>query len=128
MPTAKWANDDVMDAALAKVATATTLRVCSGASNPADRAAAVTATLASVALTPGLGNGDFTAADGDVSGRKVTVAQQSDISISASGDATCVCLDDGTDLLYVTTSVTQTLTAGGTVTVPAWDIEFADAA
>lgn len=126
MATAKWSNDDVMNAALAEIATATTMRVCSGASNPVDLAAATTATLASVSLTAGLGNGDYTAADGDVSGRKVTVAQQTDIAITASGDATCIVLDDGTNLQYITTCTTQALTSGGTVTVPAFDIEFAD--
>jgi hypothetical protein len=30
-------------------------------------------------------------------------------------------------LLYVTTCTSQSLTSGGTVTVPAWDIEIADA-
>jgi hypothetical protein len=37
-----------------------------------------------------------------------------------------VCLDDGTTLLQVTTCTSQALTAGGTVDVPAYDIEFAD--
>jgi hypothetical protein len=81
--------------------------------------------LAATALTPGSGNGDFLKANGDINGRKLTVSQQTDISISTSGDATHVSLDDGTDY-YVTTCTLQTLTAGGTVTVPSWDIEFAD--
>lgn len=121
MATSKWANDSVMDAALDKVATATMLRVCSGSSNPADRAAAVSATLASVAVD----SGDFAKSDG-TSGRKVTVAAQSGISITASGDATCITLDDGTNLLYVTTATTQALTSGGTVSTPAWTVQFAD--
>jgi len=122
MATTKWANDDVMDAALDEIATSVMLRVCSGSSSPADRAAAIAATLASVTID----SGDFSKADGDASGRKVTVAQQSDISITASGDATCVTLDDGTVLQYVTTCTTQSLTSGGTVTTPAWDVEFGD--
>jgi hypothetical protein len=122
MATTKWANDDVMDAALDEIATSVMLRVCSGSSSPADRAAAIAATLASVTID----SGDFSKADGDSSGRKVTVAQQSDISITASGDATCVTLDDGTLLQYVTTCTTQSLTSGGTVTAPAWDVEFGD--
>jgi hypothetical protein len=122
MATSKWANDDVMDAALNEVATSVMLRVCSGTSNPVDRAAAITATLASEVLT----GGDFTNADGDVSGRKVTVAQQADVSITATGDATCVVLDDGTVMQYVTTCTQQSLTSSGTVTIPSFDIEFAD--
>ena len=124
MATTKWANDAVMDAALDEVATSVMLRVCSGSSSPADRAAAISATLASVAVD----SGDFAKANGDTSGRKITVAQQADISITATGDATCVCLDDGTVLQYVTTCTTQSLTSGGTVTVQAWDIEIADPA
>lgn len=122
MATTKWANDSVMDAALDKIATATALRVCSGTSSPTTRAAAVSATLATTALT----SGDFTKADGATNGRKVTVAQKSTLTIDTSGDATCVCLDDGTNLLFVTTCTTQTLTAGGTVTVPTWSDTISD--
>lgn len=121
---AKWANDEVMNAALAEVAEATTLLVTS--SQPADRTAALAAALADIAVTPGDGNGDFTIADGDTSGRKVTVAQQNDFPVDTSGTATHVCLIDGTRLLYVTTCTSQALTAGNTVTVPAWDVEIAD--
>jgi hypothetical protein len=122
MATSRWANDACMDAMLSKVATSVMLRVCSGASNPADRAGAISATLASVTID----SGDFTLANGSLSGRKVTVAQQANISISVSGDATCVTLDDGTTLLYVTPATTQTLTSGGYVTSPAFSIEVGD--
>jgi hypothetical protein len=123
MATSRWSNDGNMDAMLDKIATSTKLRVCSGSSNPADRAAAIAATLASVDLD----SGDFTKADGDASGRKVTISQQTNMSITTSGDATCVTLDDGTDLRYVTPATTQTLTSGGTVTSPAWKVEVGDA-
>lgn len=117
---AKWSNDSVLDALLDKIATATQLIVTS--SQPADRAAALAAALASVTVD----SGDFAKANGDVSGRKLTVAQQATLSVSATGSATHVCLVDGTTLLYVTTVTPQTLTSGNTVTVPAWDIEIAD--
>ena len=121
---AKFMEDSVPDAMLAKIATSITLTVCSA--QPANFAGIAAVALASVTLTAGLGNGDFTAANGDASGRKVTVTQQTDISITGNGDATHVVLDDGTTLLYGTTCTLQTLTAGGTVTVPAWDAEIAD--
>lgn len=121
---AKWANDSVMDAALDLVATATRMVVTSA--QPANFAGIAVVALADVTLTAGDGNGDYTIANGDSSGRKLTVAQQASITIDSSGDATHVCLDDGTTLLYVTTCTTQTLTSGGTVTVPAFDIEIAD--
>lgn len=120
----KAAPDATLDALLAKIATATRLSVCSD--EPANFAGIAAVLLASVALTAGDGNGDFTFAAGDTNGRKVTIAQQVDMAISASGDGDHVVLDDGTDLIYVTTATLQTLTSGGTVTVPAWDVEVAD--
>lgn len=122
---AKACSDAYMDAMLALIDDADTLTVCSA--QPANVAGIAAVALASVALTPGAGNGDFTLGNGDVSGRKLTVAQQSDIPITASGDATHVVLDDGTNI-YVTTCTSQSLTSGGTVTVPAFDIEVADPA
>jgi len=121
---AKWANDSVMDAALAVPATGNTLLVTS--SQPADRTAALAAALADVTMTTGAGNGDYTLANGDTSGRKLTVEQQTNIPVDTTGTATHVCIIDGTNLLYVTTCTSQVLTAGNTVTVPAWDIEIAD--
>ena len=121
---AKAAPNTTIDALLAEVATATRLVVTSG--EPANFAGIAAVALADVVLTAGAGNGDYTIADGDASGRKVTVTQQADVPIDASGTATHVSLDDGTDLVYVTTCTSQALTSGGTVTVPAWKIEVAD--
>lgn len=121
---AKWANDDVMDGALAVIAQGNTMHVCS--SQPADRAAAIAASLADVALTAGDGNGDFTIANGDTNGRKVTVAQQTDIPVDTTGTATHVAIIDASRLLLVTTCTSQELTSGNTVTVPAFDDEIAD--
>jgi hypothetical protein len=119
---AKFAADSVLDALLDKVATSTTLTVCSA--QPTTRTEAVTTyKLADVVID----SGDFTKANGDTSGRKVTIGAQSDIDVDASGTASHVALCDGTDLLYVTTlTTTQVLTSGNTVTVPAWDIEVSD--
>lgn len=121
---AKWTDDSVLDAALDKVATATRLVVTSG--QPANFAGIAAVALADVTMTAGAGNGDYTKANGDTSGRKLTVAAQSGVPIDASGTATHVCLDDGTTLLQVTTCTSQALTAGGTVDVPAYDVEFND--
>ena len=118
---AKYQIDAMLDAALAYISTnATELYVCSA--EPTDRANAI-----SVGLT-GAATPSFTGpANGDVSGRKLTVDSEVDIAITASGDATHIALCSGTTLLYVTTCTTQSLTSGGTVTTPAWDIEIADA-
>jgi hypothetical protein len=124
---AKWANDNVMDAALAYVDDATLLTVCSA--QPTTYAeASSTYKLADVVMTAGAGGGDYTLANGDSSGRKLTVAQQANMDIDSSGNATHIALSisGSSTLVYVTTCTTQALTAGGTVTVPAWDIEIAD--
>jgi hypothetical protein len=121
----KVAPDAVMDAALDYIDQADVLRVCSTLDSSPTHAEIVTATLASVAITP---DTDFTKADGDTSGRKVTVAAKSGVSVTASGDANHIALTttSGSVVRYVTTCTTQTLTSGNTVNIPAWDIEIAD--
>lgn len=123
---AKATPDDVLDATLNEIALADTQYVCSD--QPANFAAIAAVALADVTLTPGDGNGDFTVGDGDTSGRKVAVSPQSAVPIDASGDADhlVLALAGSSRLLYVTTCTPQTLTAGGTVNVPTWDVEIAD--
>lgn len=121
---AKFVADAVLDAPLNKIATATRLVVCSG--QPANFAGIAAVALADVTMTAGAGNGDYTIADGDVSGRKLTVLAQTGVPVDSSGTATHIALDDGTTLLHVTTCTSQVLTAGNTVNTPAYDAEFAD--
>jgi hypothetical protein len=66
------------------------------------------------------------AGDGGGSSRKTTVDQEATITVDVSGDAQHIALSkSGTStLLYVTTCTLQALTAGNTVTIPAWDIEI----
>lgn len=118
---AKWANDSVLDALLDAVAAGTILTVCSA--QPTTRTEAVTTyKLADVVID----SGDFSKANGDVSGRKVTVAAQDDVPVDSTGTATHIAICDGSNLLYVTTCTSQGLTSGNTVTIPAWDVEVAD--
>lgn len=125
---AKFAPDATLEGLLAQAALADEMYVCSA--QPANYAGIAAVTLAGpITLTPGNGNGDFTYADGDTNGRKVTVAAQNGASVTASGTATHIVLATGgaTDLLrYITTCTSQALTSGNTVNVPAWDIEVAD--
>jgi len=120
---AKSVHDDVLDGALNIIRnTANKLTVCRA--QPTTYAEAnATYKQAEVAVD----SGDFTIAD-DASGRKVTVAQQADISITDSNNATHVALVDSgnSKLLYVTTCTEQALTSGNTVTVPAWKINIQD--
>lgn len=120
---AKKIEDFFLDDFLDALATCTALHVTSA--EPANHAGIAAVDLADVTLTAGDGNGDYTIADGDVSGRKLTVAQQADIPIDATGTATHIVLTDGTNI-WVTTCTSQALTSGGTVTVPAFDAEIAD--
>jgi hypothetical protein len=121
---AKTVHDDVLDGAFDVLDQANLMIACSA--QPTSRTEAVTTyALADVAMTV---NTDYTKANGDISGRKVTVAAKSTVLIDTSGTATHVALVDGTRLLYVTTCTSQALTANGsnTVNFPAWDIEIAD--
>jgi hypothetical protein len=82
--------------------------------------------IAAVELASQAISGSYTKANGDVSGRKTTCPQQSDVLISADGDATSIVISKSSVLLCSTTCTTQTLTSGGTVTIPAWDAEIGD--
>lgn len=119
---AKYVEDAVLDAALDKIATGTILTVCSA--QPTTRAEAVTTyKLADVVID----SGDFTKANGDTSGRKVTVSSQADVPIDSDGTATHIAICDASNVLLVTTCNSQGLTSGGTVTTPAFKYEIADA-
>lgn len=119
---AKYLNPtQVLDGLLDKIAAGTVMTVCS--QEPTTRTEAVTTyMLASETLT----SGDFTKADGDVSGRKVTVAEQANITISNSGTATHVAICDGSNLLAVTTCTSIALVATNEVTIPAWKTEVSE--
>ena len=85
------------------------------------------ASLAAITLATQVVSGSYIKADGDSSGRKTTVPAQSGVSITATDTATHVALANGTDTLTaVTTATSQPLTSGGTVDIPAWDMEIAD--
>jgi len=122
---AKFANDAVLDTLLAKVATGTVLTLCS--QQPTTRTEAVTTyKLADVTMTAGDGNGDYVIANGDTSGRKLTVQAQPSVPVDTTGTATHVAICDGSTLLFVTTCTSQLISVGNTVTIAAWDIEVAD--
>lgn len=75
-----------------------------------------------------MASGDFTAANGDTSGRKLTVAAKTGVTVDTTGTVTHVALLDvtGTALDYVTTTASQAVGAGGTVDFGSWKIEIAD--
>jgi hypothetical protein len=126
MATTKVSPDGTIDAMLDYIALCDEMYVCSGASSPSTRAAAIAAALTTTAMA----GGDFTKADDAVSpyGRKVTTGAKNAQSIAVGGDATCValCKLGDTSLRYVTTCTTQTLTLGGTLDIPAFKIQVGD--
>jgi hypothetical protein len=120
---AKQAPDATIDVMFDYVDQCNIMHVCSA--EPANYAGIAAVSLADVALTP---DTDFTKANGDTSGRKVTIAAKSGVTVDASGTATHIAIARTTDstLRYVTTCTSQALTAGNTVNIPAWKIEVAD--
>lgn len=124
---AKAAPDAMIDASLDYAGAATKLVVCSAQPTTYTEANATYA-LADVVID----SGDFTKANGDTSGRKITIGAQNGVLIDTSGTATHIALisTGDTTLRYVTTCTSQALTANGsnTVNVPAWKIEIQDPA
>lgn len=121
---AKFAHDDVMDAALNVLKNNATRMVACSAQPTTYTEGNATYALADVTMA----SGDFTLADGDSSGRKVTVGAKAGVTVDASGTVTHVCLLDVTNskLLYVTTTTSQGVSSGGTVDIGTWKVEIGD--
>lgn len=111
----------VIDPALDGIAQSNVMHVCSA--QPANYAAIAGLSLGSVSMTPVT---DYTKANGDVSGRKITTAAKAGVAIGTSGTATHLVLARTTDstLRFVTTCEDQPVNSGGTVDVPAWSDEI----
>lgn len=120
-------HNDVYDAALDKIATATAVHVCT--SEPANHAGIAAVTVGNYTLTAGDGNGDWTVADGDTSGRKVTCGAQSGNNGTATGAANYLAYTDGTTLLVTIAGDGDTVNSGSPFTIAAVDVlEIADPA
>lgn len=117
-------NDTALDALLGVIDNANALYIIKGTA-PADRAAVVGSNaLADVTLS----GGDFTLANHATSGRQVTVAAKSGVTVDASGTPSYYCLIDGTNLLAYTevNPSSPDLTSGSTVDIPAVIFSVAD--
>ena len=117
---AKTLHNNVFDAALDKVATCTKMTFCSAL--PANKAGIAALKLAEVTLD----SGDYTIADGTVSGRKVTIAAQTGIVPDANGTVTYVVFDDGVTLLAATTVTSQVVATTQIWDSPAIVLELTD--
>jgi len=115
-----YINDNALDAALGYIDNATILHITSAEASSYANVAAVT-----------LGNKtsiSFTGpADGDASGRKITVDEITGGTVTGTDDATHWALVDGS-ILYATgaLSSSQAVTSGNTFTLDAFDIEIPD--
>lgn len=119
---AKKADNAFYDAALGWLRD-NTVRMAACSAEPANYAGIAAVKLAEATLA----SGDFTIANGDTSGRKVTVAAKSGVTIDTSGTANHIVLHNNSAILgYVTTCSNLVLTAGAgnTVNFPAWRIEI----
>ena len=113
-------SDTWLDAiADAIIAGADRITVCAGA--PANIAGITTNKLAQTTLA----GGDFTKANGDVSGRKVVTALKADVDITTSGSADHIAIDDGTNMAVFTVTA-KTLTSGDKVNIPALTMTVPD--
>jgi hypothetical protein len=117
----KKIHDNVLDGALDVIrTTSTNIYVCS--QEPSTISDARSYSLASGSLA----SDDFVIANGTTSGRKITMATQSDLTIATTATADHIALGDGTNVLLVTTCTAQALTSGNTVTVGSFKDEIAD--
>ena len=118
---AKNVPDGIIDLMLDQ-AEGTNIHICSA--QPANYAG-----IAAVMLAQAVIVGAYTAAAGDVSGRKNTLPAQTGITITNSGTANHVVVSDGTSILYmITTCTSQALVAAGTVDTNAIAHEIQQAA
>jgi len=125
---AKFTPDATLDGMLAVIATATRVDVCS--TQPTTYTQATTTyTLGNYTLTAGAGNGDWTVANGDTSGRKLTLGAQTGNNASANGTAAHLAFSVGTTLLHVTTVTSESTNSGSPLDISAVDVaEISDVA
>lgn len=122
---AAYCHPDVHDALLNVIKnTCDKMVLCSQAPTTYAEANATYA-LADVPMT----STDFTLANGNVSGRKLTVAAKNGVAVDVQGNPTTIALLDtvNSKLLYYTDETTaQTIYVGNPVDIPSWAIENRD--
>jgi hypothetical protein len=117
--------DGVYDQALNEIAEATAVHICSA--EPANHAGIAAVSLGSYTITAGAGNGDWTIANGDTSGRKLTLGAQSGNNATADGDADVLAFTDGTTMKGCIAGSGETVNNGSPFTIAATDVvEFRD--
>lgn len=121
---AKYAHANFIDGAFNVIKNSgdtITYTLCS--TQPTSRTEAVTTyMLASTTLNK---TTEITLANGDTSGRKMTISAKSGVSVTNSGTGQHVAICDATNLLFVTTTSSQAVSVGGTVDIGSWKDEIA---
>lgn len=119
----KSLTDAVLDGSL-DLAAGDQISVCSA--EPTTYTEAVTTF--KLAIATSVPSGDFVNADGDTSGRKMTVAEQLAVNIDSTGTGNHVAITrlSGTLLKTVTTATPLLLTSGETVDIGGFKLEIAD--
>lgn len=120
---AKFAASAFIDGAFNTIkASADTITYTLCSTQPTTRAEATTTyMLASTTLNKA---SEITLANGDVSGRKMTISAKTGVAVTNSGTAQHVAICDATNLLFVTTVSSQAVSAGGTVDIGSWKDEI----
>lgn len=118
----KYINDTVYNAALSHIqSNAAYLRYFDVYST--DYATINTNKLAEVAVV----SGDFTLANGDVSGRKLTTAAKNSVAVTATGNINHVaCVSATSEVLYICEVTTKAVANGDSINMPAHDNEIQD--
>lgn len=121
---AKSASNTFIDGAFNTIkASADTITYTLCSTQPTNRAEAVGTYM--LALTTLNKTTEIALANGDVSGRKMTISAKTGISVTNSGTGQHVAICNATELLFVTTTTSQAVSAGGTVDIGSWKDEIA---
>ena len=108
--------DTVADTLLDQIALSTTVTAC--VTQPANFAGIAGATpLGSYTIVAGAGGADWTIANGDTSGRKLSLGAQSGNNGTATGAANFLAFDDGATLLFTTAASGDTINSGSPFTI-----------
>ena len=129
MAVTKYANDLIMDAAIAYIKTNAVKMYVTTASISSASAVSYTKITSTAALTGAISAAaiaSVAAAAGDTSGRKLAIPQFASVAVTGSGSAARVCLvnSSGSVVVYTTTCTSQAVVSGNTITIPTWDIEI----
>lgn len=119
------ASDAALDGTLAIIATCTRVSICTA--QPANFAGIAAVSVGNYTLTAGNGNGDWTIANGDTSGRKITLGAQSGNNGTGTGAANFLAFDDGSTLHWTIAGDGDTVNSGSPVNISAVKVaELAD--